>query len=48
MHISPVGLLCLFARYSAFVELLEGGAILKLDQEYLETVIPVRHGIYGS
>ncbi|XP_026189802.1 DNA/RNA-binding protein KIN17 [Cyclospora cayetanensis] len=27
-------------RYSAVLEMLEGGAILKLDQEYLETVIP--------
>ncbi|CDJ59794.1 hypothetical protein, conserved [Eimeria maxima] len=29
-------------RYAAVLEMLEGGAILKLDQEYLETVIPVR------
>ncbi|CDJ27244.1 uncharacterized protein EMH_0083570 [Eimeria mitis] len=27
-------------RHSAVLELLEGGAILKLDQDYLETVIP--------
>ncbi|CDI74187.1 hypothetical protein, conserved [Eimeria praecox] len=27
-------------RHSAVLEMLEGGAILKLDQEYLETVIP--------
>ncbi|CDJ53676.1 DNA/RNA-binding protein KIN17, related [Eimeria brunetti] len=27
-------------RYSAVLEMLEGGAILKLDQEFLETVIP--------
>lgn len=32
-----------FVRYSATLEMLEGRAILKLDQDYLETVIPVRH-----
>ncbi|CDJ41174.1 Splicing factor-like protein, related [Eimeria tenella] len=31
-------------RYSAVLEMLEGGAILKLDQEYLETVIPAIGG----
>ena len=40
---NPTPPICLHScRYAAVLEMLEGGAILKLDQEYLETVIPVR------